>query len=340
MSCSKIGPTSGSRAELGRPNTFRKAPNPNCEIGNFRPVSLMVQFDHKFSGCPGEVTNGRVVAATFRSIGWGCRLIKQYVIQRTAAIAWLGLFAQGLPIGAEAAPGVPVGEHGPDFAWALAAISGWSLCLLLVAYLIIKQKKWRAAFETKEWLLLPSETAHQVIRSLESLANMVSNTAEQVAVRADLAKGASVRAVEETRGMREEFGILREELESRHKELKASQLGQEFHYRRAVLMRVIRALEIIDEDAAQTLDPSKTIHGIKVELEECLQDNHVHIQQPNVGQRIADTVGFDSRSARREPTDDPSLRGTVASVERPAYVVTGPRGLQETLVPARVTVFV
>jgi hypothetical protein len=244
------------------------------------------------------------------------------------------------PTAVSAATGASPPAAAASSGWIFAASVGWLISGLLVIYLILLQKRWRTAFETKEWMLLPSETGANVVQGLDHLANMVSNTAQQVAERADHAKRAALHASEASKSVREEFAILREELEARQKELKLLQLGQEFHYRRPALMRIIRALEIIDDDMTHRRDPTRTLEGVRVELDECLQDNHVFTIRPEIGKAIAETAGFDGRSARRLETADTARKGTVAEVERPAYVVSGPSGHREVLVPARVTVFV
>lgn len=228
----------------------------------------------------------------------------------------------------------------PALPWIIAAAGGWILCVVLAAYLLVKQRLWRVAFENKDWLILPSDTGHQLASGLQSLEARVSDASHLIAKRVEQTNRAAEVAAEETKGAREEFGILRHELDIRQKELKAMQLGQEFHHRRSALLRIIRAIEIINDDMANQREPEGTLEGVRVELAECLDDNRVVAVKPSVGQRVGDAADYDPGSARRQPATDPALRGTVASVECPAYIATGPNGQREVLVQARVTIFV
>ena len=258
-------------------------------------------------------------------------------MNRFAAVAASSLVPLGTPLAADAPSALPAATSA---AWIITAGLGWALAILLVVYLILLQKRWRTTFETKEWLLLPSKMADDLAYGIGDIQVVMSKTAEQLLRHAHQATQTSSAAATETRAAREEFQILREELDARQKEIKLLQLGQEFHYRRPVLMRVVRALEIISDDQLHTRDPAKTLEGVQIELHECLEDNHVTEWAPPVGVPIADAVGFDTRTAQRRETDDLEKKGMVAEVERPAYVVRGPGGHQEVLVPARITVFV
>lgn len=221
-----------------------------------------------------------------------------------------------------------------------AALAGWVLSLLLALLLLRLVGRWRTAFENKEWLLVPSGQASQLQAALLALAQTTGNQLERVSERV-AAAGDDVRtstaAIQETRA---EFSILRDELDSKTREVAALRLGQEFHVRRPVLMRVIRALDIIDDDLTNQRDIRQTVEGVRVELRECLEDNAIFIHTPTPGTRLSEAKGVDAQGARQEPTQDEALWGTIASTDRPAYVARGPQGAEEVLVPAKVRVFV
>jgi hypothetical protein len=139
---------------------------------------------------------------------------------------------------------------------------------------------------------------------------------------------------------RAEFFILRDELDRKTKELATLRISQEFHIRRPVLRRVIRALNIIHEDLMYERDMRQTVEGVKAELTECLDENAVTVASPDVGTRLTEAKAVDIQNARREPTEDEALKGTIASTDLPAYIVHGAQGMEEVLVSAKVRVYV
>jgi len=221
-----------------------------------------------------------------------------------------------------------------------AALAGWTLCLLLGGLLIMIAVQWRTTVETKEWLLLPSQVGRQLEASLGGLSRAVSQQRTHglratQSLQHDIQHTATL--ISETR---EELDVLRHELDVKSKEIAALKLGHEFHARRPVLMRVIRALDIIDEDTSSQRDPAGTLEGVKVELLECLEDQSIAIVRPQVGSALSDNKGLDLATAIQVPTTEPEQRGTIAAVKRPAYVVKGPSHDEEVLLPARVQVHV
>jgi len=221
-----------------------------------------------------------------------------------------------------------------------AACVGWLFATALIYYLVLVQKRWRTAFETKEWLILPSTHAATIESRLHSLGTSVQTASTESSKYIAAALHASKDAASQCRGAREEFQILREEIDLKQKEIKMLQIGMDFHYRRPVLMRILKALDIIKEDQANNRELQTTIAGVMVELAECLEDNQISEHHPTVGAVAATEPGFDLGKAERIENPDEQKKGTIAAVLRPGYAINGALGKIEILVPARVQVFI
>jgi hypothetical protein len=206
--------------------------------------------------------------------------------------------------------------------------SGWALAILSLVLLIALVGRWKTAFGEKDWTLVPTMEGSAMVRAAE-LSTMQMQRLEEV-VRA---------AGEMTRETREEFGILGRDLDAKAEEIRALRMGAEYHHRKGLLATAIRALEAIGIDEAAGTSAETTVRGIAVELEDALEENHVQCYFPPLGERIP-ARGVEAASARRRSTSDTTLVGTIASVERPAYIAAGPSGSEELLHPAAVTIYV
>ena len=216
---------------------------------------------------------------------------------------------------------------------------GWLLSLLLVVYLIRAQAGWRTAFENKEWLLLPSESAADMTGVLQRLVHNTHDLESSLRGSAQThSKG--VESLSQTiQDTRAEFAILREELDRKTREIADLKLGHEFHARRPVLRAVAHAMQIIDE-ATHSGEPSEsTLVGVATELRECLEDNRVIARTFEPGTKLADAKGVSSQESIREPAADHSLKGTIGETLRCAYVVIGPSGTEDIVRPARVKIY-
>jgi len=234
------------------------------------------------------------------------------------------------PAGAEApAPGV-VG---------LLTWTGWIAAALLAVVLLLLVKRWRTAFETKEWLLLPSFHAAALSEQLESLKHGTLQLRERMAnglAGHSSQLGSLESAVRDTRA---EFAILREELDRKASEINHLRLGHEFRNRRSVLRVVAHALQIIEEDAAKSVEPQATLEGLRVELMECLENHAVTRLVYEPGTRLVDARGISVQESQREPAPSEDLRGTIGETLRPAFVAIGPGGDEEILAHSRVRFF-
>jgi hypothetical protein len=213
------------------------------------------------------------------------------------------------------------------------------LSLLLALYLIRAQGKWRAAFENKEWLLLPSHAAHQLEDGLQQLAHhaaALTSRVQESVTKSSRHVDAVAQAIHDTRS---EFAILREELDQKTKEIANLKLGHDFHSRRSVLRAVAHALQIIEEDQACGRNSEATLDGVAVELRECLQDNNVVAKKYEPGMRLSDAKGVSTQESIKEAASEDSQKGTIGETIRSAYVVVGPAGDEEVLRHARVRIF-
>lgn len=222
----------------------------------------------------------------------------------------------------------------------VSALAGWLVAALLATLMLYLTSRWRTAFETKEWVLLPSDHATQLnagflqlcdrtVQSLESVVNACNANSRQAA--------AAAAATQETRG---EFCILRDELDRKTREVADLRMGHEFHHRRPLLRRLIHVLQIIEEDTAASRNVVETLQGVLVELRECLDENSIATLENPPGTRIAEARALDVAGSAKEPAPEESARGTVAETTRPAYVAVGPNGVEVVLVQSRARIYV
>jgi hypothetical protein len=206
--------------------------------------------------------------------------------------------------------------------------SGWALAILVLVLLIVLVGKWKTAFSEKEWTLVPTLEGTAMVRAAEVSSVQMKRLEEVV-----------LAAAEITRETREEFGILGRDLDAKAEEIRSLRMGAEYHHRKALILAAIRTLEAIGIDQAAGATPETTFRGIAIDLGDVLEENHVECFMPLVGERVP-TRGVESAKARRIVTTDSTLVGTIASVERPAYIASGPGGFEELLQSAAVTIYV
>ena len=218
-------------------------------------------------------------------------------------------------------------------------MAGWLLSALLVCYLLLSQRQWRIAFQDREWLMMPSQTADQMREGVQSL----SRHANALNARVDRSFGDHAQqlvgisqAIQDTRS---EFTILRDELDRKTKEIADLRIGHDFQSRKSILRAVAYAMQIIEEDQCSGRDAAETLKGVVVELQECLQDNNVMAVRYEPGTRLADTKGVSSQESIKEQAPEPHLKGTIGETMRPAYVIVGPSGSEEIVRQARVRIY-
>jgi hypothetical protein len=222
----------------------------------------------------------------------------------------------------------------------LAAVAGWLIAVLLALVLLRLNQQWRTSFRNREWLLVPSAEGQSYLWGLQQLIQAFARTRDTLEHSQSTVVDAVAAGAHTTDTTRREFTVLREELERRTEELEAARAGVDLWHRRAVLRAIARASEMIRDDRALNRDAQSTLDGLAVELEECLDQNRVTLRYPTVGAPLASDSTVDLTTVIREPTTDDSLRGTIASVDRPAYVAERADGKIDVLLPARVRIFV
>ena len=217
-------------------------------------------------------------------------------------------------------------DDGTIWAWIAVAVLGWVTALALTLFLHRALTKAKLTYKQREWVLVPST-------ELQRAASLLTRSVES----ADTAATNAVAASEAVAGAREEFSILRSELQDKSDEVKSLRLGAEFHARKPLLVGLARVKAMIDDDQGADIDPSQTLAGVRVEIDEILESHHVELAAPTVGGSI-DQRGNDMGRVGYVATRDAALFGQVASVERPALVYQGPNG-EELLAPARVHIY-
>ncbi|MEI7626574.1 MAG: hypothetical protein WCK06_10565 [Actinomycetota bacterium] len=208
--------------------------------------------------------------------------------------------------------------------------------ILTLTLLISLTRKWKTSFTNREWTLVPSLEAAKMTDAIDSnrraLSSLNSSTQQ--------AQAMSQHALDAITETRKEFGILGVALDAKDKQIAALEMGQEFRHRKAMILAAVRALDIIEVDAAAGESSEQTLRALAIDLRESLEDNHVEIYTPEIGTRIHDARGVNASSARHERTNNQALVGTIAAVERPAFIAVGAGGREEVLRPARVSIYV
>lgn len=237
----------------------------------------------------------------------------------------------------ESTPRAPPKRPADWSAW--REMAGWLISALLIGYLLLLQRPWRIAFQNREWLMMPSQTADQMRESVQHL----TRHADALTGRVDRSFGDHAKQIEEIaqvlRDTRSEFSILREELDRKAKEIADLRIGHDFKSRKSILRAVAHVMQIIEEDRHGGRDAADTLKGVVVELEECLQDNNVAALRYEPGTRLADAKGVSTQESIKEQAQEPHLKGTIGETMRPAYVIVGPSGSEEIVRQARVRIY-
>src|SRR5439155_14089480 len=117
-----------------------------------------------------------------------------------------------------------------DQGLALLAVMGWFSTLALAVVLLRQNQQWRTTFRTREWFLVPSHEGQALLNAAQNIIVALQQN-ERAVEQALLALAAATtrngEAVDKTRN---EFSILREELEQKRTALETARLGAEFRY--------------------------------------------------------------------------------------------------------------
>ncbi len=205
--------------------------------------------------------------------------------------------------------------------------ASWVLVALLAVTMLVAVRKWKAAFADKEWTLAPTLEVGEITAAVASAQDEL-----------EFLRGATLEARDASQGVREEFAILGRELDARTQEVRELRMGQAFVAQRPFMAASVRAIDAIEYDRDLASDPIKTLQSIEVDLTELLEDHGVEVVTPAVGDRLP-ARGVDPGSARHVPTGDAAKVGTLASVDRPAYIAVGPAA-EVVLKPAVVSIYV
>ncbi len=206
-------------------------------------------------------------------------------------------------------------------------VASWVLVALLAVTMLVAVRKLKTAFTYKGWTLAPTWEVGKITAALAAAQDELARL-----------RGATFEARDASQGVREEFAILGRELDARTQEVRELRMGQAFVAQRPFMAASVRAIEAIKCDRDPTSDPIKTLQGIEVDLTELLEDHGVEVVTPAVGDRLP-ARGVDPGAARHVPTGDAAKVGTLASVDRPAYIAVGPDP-EVVLKPAVVSIYV
>ncbi len=205
--------------------------------------------------------------------------------------------------------------------------ASWVLVALPAVTMLVAVRKWKTAFADREWTLTPT-------REVGKLAAALTSAQDELARLRD----ATFEARDASQGVQEEFAILGREIDARRQEVGELRMGQAFAAQRPFMAASVRAIDAIKCDRDLASDSINTLRAIEVELTELLEDHGVEVVTPAVGDRLS-ARGVDPGSARHVPTGDAARVGTLASVDRPAYIAVGPNP-EVVLKPAAVSIYV
>lgn len=208
-------------------------------------------------------------------------------------------------------------------------LGGFGLLLLVVlVYLGLKNfTNFRATIENKEWVLAPATHIDQVTQVAALLQDRVARlTTEVMALAASLEE------------RREHLQLLTASIAERDAQLRLANLGVEYHARQKSLKSLAQIAEILEIDTRSGVEATKTVGGIKTEIEQLLEELGVITYEPKVGEKLPQR-GVSLKQVKTAPAPSPEKVGTVKSVESPAYLYVGANEQEVVLQPMSVTVY-
>lgn len=160
---------------------------------------------------------------------------------------------------------------------AFAGLSiAYVLSVILAFYAV---RRWKVSLRGQEFTVVPNEFVNRASHDLNSLGAHVAGTGSAMNELAG-----SVQAT------REEFGILRREIDAQRAEITTLRAGALLEYQRSVLGAMARALEIIESDLVRDVPSEKTLKGVRVELADALDEHGVQQWVPEVGSNASGSV--------------------------------------------------
>lgn len=200
--------------------------------------------------------------------------------------------------------------------------------VLALSYLGIKNfTNFRTTIDNKEWILAPASHIDEVTQVAGLLQDRVTKLASEVSA---LSEALAER--------REHLQILAASIAEHDDKLKKATLGVEHHAREKSLRHLALIAEILEIDSRSGIDAKATVGGIKVELEQLLEENGVTTYEPKPGEKLPQR-GVSLKRVKTIPAPQPELAGTVKSVESPAYIYVGPNAQEVVLHPMSITVY-
>jgi hypothetical protein len=205
-------------------------------------------------------------------------------------------------------------------------LSGAIVMLVLLGYVAIR--RWKIAFREREWTLVPNSFASAASSSIDSLHASVNQSVSGLGALTDTVASS-----------REEFSILRAELEAQRAEIERLRSGALLDYQRSVLGVIVRSLEMIEADHETGVPADKTLLGVRVELSDALDDHGIEPWAPEPGS-VVSGIGLDLSRAKHVPTKDPSLVGRIAKIHRRGFVYSPGTERRAVLLPPQLSVYV
>jgi hypothetical protein len=200
--------------------------------------------------------------------------------------------------------------------------------VVALSYLGIKNfTNFRTTIDNKEWILAPATHIDEVTQVAGLLQDRVAKLASEVSA---LSEALAER--------REHLQILAASIAEHDDKLKKATLGVEHHAREKSLRHLALIAEIVEIDSRSGIDAKATVGGIKVELEQLLEENGVTTYEPKPGEKLPQR-GVSLKRVKTIPAPQPELAGTVKSVESPAYIYVGPNAQEVVLHPMSITVY-
>lgn len=219
-------------------------------------------------------------------------------------------------------------DQHPDHSYRTAAAILAITLLIFLSLALITVRRWKTSFGDREWTLVPNGLATAATHGMSTVAS-------------ELRRGSGELEMLTTAisGTREEFSILRGELEAQRAEIERLRGGVALEYQRPLLGVLVRSLEIIGSDSAAAIDPNKTLRGVEVEISDALDDHGIELWAPDVG-AVAAGAGLDLARAKHIPTSDQRLIGTIAMVHRRGFVHRTSQDRRTVLLAPQLSIYV
>jgi hypothetical protein len=206
-------------------------------------------------------------------------------------------------------------------------LAALTLTLVLVWLGVKNFTNFRTTIEEKEWVIAPASHIDESRQASTVLQERVAKLTSEIML---LTEALAERS--------EHLQILTTSLAQRDEQIKTASIGVEQHARMRSLRYVAQLAEILEIDRRAGIESSKTLAGVKSEIEHILEEAGVVVYEPKVGEKLPQR-GVSLKRVKTLPAPSPALAGTIKSIESPAYLYVGANQQEVVLQPMAITVY-